>query len=311
VPPETGYLAFKSFDDTYEKKSARPDDAAATGLMLTYFYVNPVQKDPEFHALARLDLAADAEAHRVEMQVTRGRTVTGVLLDHEGQPLAGGWYHGRGESPRWYPITGGKFLVATYDPANPRRVTFVHHERKLAGTHVIAGEIEGEIRVKLKPWGAVTGRVVNADGDGVPNMLIHSGSMTMLMSSGPSPDAWDDDTPPLPLPPPEGEPSPNIITDENGRFTIAGLVPGMKYGLMGFERSGGPGQLQGDIARDLLLEPGQTLDLGDVKLDKPDQDALRREAEKRAEEAKRNREVEFERNEDRIENAANRTDAEK
>ena len=62
------------------------------------------------------------------------------------------------------------------------------------------------------------------------------------------------------------------VTDNDGRFEIDGLVPGVEYRLSGFDRdaiSPAPGRMSrisGELDRVIVTESGKTLDLGDVHL---------------------------------------------
>jgi hypothetical protein len=66
------------------------------------------------------------------------------------------------------------------------------------------------------------------------------------------------------------KPSTQPRTDEEGRFTIQALVPGLKYNLA-LEDERGAIELEqikwkGLVFSKLVLQPGETKDLGDVKL---------------------------------------------
>ena len=60
---------------------------------------------------------------------------------------------------------------------------------------------------------------------------------------------------------------PKIYTDGEGRFRIEGFIPGLKYNIavreMIPERD--VPRITGRVVRDLILEPGQTKELGDVQ----------------------------------------------
>jgi hypothetical protein len=66
------------------------------------------------------------------------------------------------------------------------------------------------------------------------------------------------------------KPSPDPRTDAEGRFSVAGLVPGLKYHLAWPETDSAfePDQIKwkGLAFSNLVLKPGESKDLGDVKL---------------------------------------------
>jgi hypothetical protein len=67
-----------------------------------------------------------------------------------------------------------------------------------------------------------------------------------------------------------GRPSPDPVTDEDGRFKVEGLVPGLKYNLAWMEPDGAfdPDNFKwkGLAFSNIVLKPGEKKDLGDVKL---------------------------------------------
>src|SRR5262249_19241322 len=104
-------------------------------------------------------------------------------------------------------------------------------------------------RVKLEPWGTLTGRIVNADGQPQSNVEI--------MSVGiPGFDDLDTNFATLH--------THSIRPDKDGKFRIEGLVPGLKYriGIVapGFRGAGylGDGKL--------TVKSGETKDLGHVQV---------------------------------------------
>jgi hypothetical protein len=62
-------------------------------------------------------------------------------------------------------------------------------------------------------------------------------------------------------------PSPDPRTDEQGRFRVEGLVPGLKYNLAWPDRDAAPQQKwKGVVFRNLVLKPGENKDLGSITL---------------------------------------------
>ena len=56
-------------------------------------------------------------------------------------------------------------------------------------------------------------------------------------------------------------------TDSDGRITLPDLVPGALYRV-----SDSSNRMKGDqIRRDFTVKPGQTLDLGDIRIEKPEE----------------------------------------
>jgi hypothetical protein len=56
---------------------------------------------------------------------------------------------------------------------------------------------------------------------------------------------------------------PTFPIEPDGRFRIEGLVAGPTYGLQALEAGV---QILGDVAKGLVFQPGETRDLGEVKV---------------------------------------------
>ena len=130
----------------------------------------------------------------------------------------------------------------------PRRIYFFQVDRRLAGSVLIEGDEAGPLTVRLQPWGVVTGRIV--DDRGRPQSgLVLTGSM---------PNRSEID---------RGSCRAAPSSASDGRFRFEGLVPGLRYsasvledGAYGYRRA----------FRGLRVGPGETKDLGDIKLERYD-----------------------------------------
>jgi Carboxypeptidase regulatory-like domain len=136
-------------------------------------------------------------------------------------------------------------------PREPRQLLFVHRERKLAGQLVVRGDEKGDVTVRLAPWGALTGRVLDADGQPLAGVRIQ---LSFLHPTFFQPVTWWVE--------PQGE---EVRTDRDGRFRAEGLTPGLKFRLSAagdntFLRLAGTP----DGMRALSVGAGQTKDLGDL-----------------------------------------------
>jgi hypothetical protein len=193
--------------------------------------------------MAEVDPAADAEGMVRDFQSDPGRTLHGKVLDPEGRPLAGA--NCRGLSPHsgaWLLLGSEDFMVRQYRPDAPRVVQFYHKERKLAGWQVVQGSQQSPITVRLQPWGVLTGRIVDTQGKPMAKILLKGGD-----GGNRNDPAIADLLPEL-----------YSFTDENGGFRIEGLAPGMKYNVVA--------EAGGNVVSNLSVAPGETKDLGEVRL---------------------------------------------
>jgi hypothetical protein len=108
----------------------------------------------------------------------------------------------------------------------------------------LKGDERGGLRVKLQPWGTLTGRIVDEAG--------HPRTSVELFST--IPDKPDPERGAL-----EGN---SIPVDSGGRFRIEGLVPGVKYDALASDKS----TVSGTALDGVQVKSGETKDLGDVKI---------------------------------------------
>jgi RNA polymerase sigma factor (sigma-70 family) len=190
----------------------------------------------------------------VDIELDPGRKATGSLVGPDGKPISGATAYGLdrhfldrhvGPGVR---LKADTFTASVLDPQRPRTVSFVHKERRLIGRVELRGDEKGPVTVPMEPWGVLTGRLV--DGDGRPVAGARLG--------------WHYPSVKAPGLLPPAEP---FTTDAEGRFRVEGLAPGVKFEIT---LSGGAKKVTafsaGAALKGLSLEPGQTKDLGDVRV---------------------------------------------
>jgi beta-lactamase regulating signal transducer with metallopeptidase domain/protocatechuate 3,4-dioxygenase beta subunit len=206
------------------------------------------------HAFAEVNPAYGVKSVEQDFQLDPGQSLTGAVLDTDGRMLAGAHYSGLTERGGWNPLSSATFTVNCYRPDQPRKLLFIHLERKLAGSLVVVGNQTVPLSVQLQPWGAIAGRIVDAEGKPQGNVDIEDWALPRHLM----------------VKEPNGEVrrvNESFPTDKDGRFRIEGLAPGMKYNLSGWNRSAG--KYFGQLVSDVTVESGQTKDLGDVKIKSP------------------------------------------
>ena len=134
-----------------------------------------------------------------------------------------------------------EFQVTGLHPKLDRELTVEAREQKLGVYRVIHGDEEGPLTLRLQPCGAMSGRLLDEDGEPLANTTLGIGKARTM--------------------PPEF----SATTDKDGRFRLDGLVPGLPYGIA-LRRQGQLGQGMRQLATDVMVEPGKTTDLGDLDL---------------------------------------------
>ncbi len=168
----------------------------------------------------------------------------------DGKPLAGAWAGGlTAHWPITYQLPEATATVYALDPKKPRTMAFLHVQKQLGGTAVVRGDEKEPVVVKLAPLGQVSGRLLDTDGtplDGVEvsiNPPEEIGSELYRFAKGP-------DGP--------------VRTDEDGRFRVKGVVPGLKFRLgLRRDRTFFVGEPRFGVKQ---VKPGEALDLGDVRV---------------------------------------------
>jgi hypothetical protein len=170
-----------------------------------------------------------------------GRTRAGTVLGPDGKLLADAQATGAR-------VDGAGFTADGLKPTERRLIQFVHDGKKLAGSLVVRGDEQGPLRVRLEPWGTLTGRVVTAAGEPLTGVRWVRCKTSKLRDASAVYDF--DRTSPL---------------GEDGRFRIEGLAPGLKYELQ-VSKLGYAVEITGGASKDLTIKAGETKGLGTLQV---------------------------------------------
>jgi len=237
--PATGYEKIAGYDAKSRDFPAVPEILAPGGHAI----IAEVVVDPKAESIS-LDLEADP-----------GKSVAIEVVGPDGTPIGDTKVKGLAELFATSPVPqqSSTFAVHALDPSSPRRVVVVHERRKLIGTAFLKGDEAGPVTIKLQPWGAVSGRIVDDEGRPRKAMFISS------------PDGSTNKHPETHDILPGSDWNQGVRVGDDGRFLVEGLVPGLKYSATsrtGFEPFG-------DLFMDVTLGPGEVKDLGDLKVQPP------------------------------------------
>jgi RNA polymerase sigma factor (sigma-70 family) len=165
------------------------------------------------------------------------------VLGPDGRPMDGITAEGDGAEATKTP---GVAIVSGLNPARPKRFHFRHAGSKLVGFLLARGDEAEPYTVRLRPWGTITGRLVDAQGKPRPRAYLMTSDWGEAMND-PGRGILQD-----------------VRTDDQGRFRIEGLVPGQSYTASAV----GEEAMQsgfGVVIDRVVLNPGEARDLGDVR----------------------------------------------
>jgi RNA polymerase sigma factor (sigma-70 family) len=215
-------------------------------------------------AVIPLDLKAEQREADVTAKLRRGVTVRGRLLGPDGRPAAESvllcWNQLRPDVASWFaagvPVRDGTFELRGCDPDETYPVHFLDGKNRLGATvRVSPKEVgDGTLTVRLQPCGKAVVRFVDKEGKPAPgfspyvNVVVRPGgkgfeadsdfvaNVDRLNYTGAS----------------------AYAADADGRCTLPALIPGVAYRLYS-PRMKEP--------KEVVVKPGETLDVGDVVLD--------------------------------------------
>jgi RNA polymerase sigma factor (sigma-70 family) len=195
-----------------------------------------------FHAVARIEAKAGSGVKR-DLTVDPGRSLVCKVLDPAGRPVKGARVRGLVPFHYWAqrPLPGDSFTLRALPPRRPRWVVVLHPERQLGASVEVKPGAREPLPIRLVPTGTIAGRLL-AEGRPWPHqelrVFYEKRGVARLNNHFPE----------------------VIHTDEQGRFRIRGIIPGLLYQV-----TAGRPPKTADVARGLSLKPGEVKDLGDVK----------------------------------------------
>jgi beta-lactamase regulating signal transducer with metallopeptidase domain len=180
--------------------------------------------------------------------LVRGRDITGTVFDDKRRPVVGVLAAGLHEylSPEYAiydALHTATFRVEAVPLDGTRIVLFCLPEKHLAANVEISGREAWPLTVRLQPSAAVIGRLIDVNGDPVRRASVEMVHFTVEWAGRQNRyKTWTGQT------------------DDNGNFRVDALIPGLAYRAYAKDES---------LFR-LKLKPGETRDLGIVRLGKSD-----------------------------------------
>ena len=203
-------------------------------------YNNPIMASTKWpNLLVEVDLPADTKTHELDAELDPGESVSIEVVDTQQIPIIGVTTDGLMPSGYEGPQHEARFDVIGLSP-NETRTVVLHHKERNIGQVVRVGGTDALRTIKLESCAKVKGQLLDEDGDPLPGV----GLRTHVLPFGDF-----------------GKSLPPSSTDRFGRFEIT-LIPGTKYAI----DAQGPKIRFKTVIRELAIQPGETKDLGPMKL---------------------------------------------
>jgi RNA polymerase sigma factor (sigma-70 family) len=197
----------------------------------------------QFSAIVLVNPPEDSGPIAAEAMLERDPRREVRVLGPDDKPQAGVTAEGEGAEPTKTP---GVMTVSGLNPVRPKRFLFRHAGHKLVGFLLARGDEAEPYTVRLQPWGTIAGRLVDEQGQPRPRAELMTSDWQAAMND-PTRGILQD-----------------VKTDSEGRFRIEGLVPAQSYtGYAVGEEAMKRGF--GVVIDRVVLQPGETRDLGDVR----------------------------------------------
>ncbi len=211
-----------------------------------------------YDVLIPVSISADTEALTVDLKLKTGDEIQGRLVDSKGQPVHGA--AAKGLSPSGYRerLVTSEFTVAGMRSGEKRTVVFRHDKKRLGSIVKLQGKSGKELKITMRAYATLTGRIVDADSRPVAQAqfaLMSQGALAAIKEheSGRRPRQ-------KPLELAEG------MTNADGRFHITNIISGFKCELFGVPpNSFGKGVIP-QLLKTVSLRSGETRDIGDLQL---------------------------------------------
>jgi Carboxypeptidase regulatory-like domain len=241
------------------------------------------------HAFRSLDLKLGVADQRVDLMLRHGATVTGHLVGPDSQPVVDALVFCRaildtqrsayrGWTGRFHrKVQNGQFQISGLDPDTEATLYFMDPKRKLAVAVAVGVSTRSAtsepVSVRLEACGAAEATIVDAGGKPVVGTLPQK-TVAMVVTPGPTyiartslggklaaddADVCEMDTVNYRA---------ELVTDAHGKLKLPALIPGANYRFVDWSTAV-RGEAGPKVRKEFSVKPGETLDLGDLVIEKP------------------------------------------
>jgi protocatechuate 3,4-dioxygenase beta subunit len=267
VPPGKGYLL--AFGPTH-------DYILEVIGYQRLFHGRPGGERNYAHKIITYEVQAGDRPHEINAVLRPGKTIKGRVVGPRGEtvehPMILTRLHIESYNRFWRGDEGLRVrardsLIELHglDPAQSVPVYFLDEDHECGAAVALSGKQAGEeVTVQLQPNGQARARFVDPAGKPVAKLLP---LFEIVVTPGPPASRGDllADVARLVQVDPKHYWRPHRrVTDADGRITFPDLIPGALYRICDSATSQGP-----QVRRDFTVQPGETLDLGEILIENP------------------------------------------
>ena len=279
VPPGKGYLLVLGPNANYVPKEI--------GFRMIHWMGQPGGTRVYAHDIIAYDVQAGESSHAVIASLKPGKMVRGRVVGPAGETIEDATIFSRLDidpvNLMWLGTHvlhahAGRFELHGFDPENPTPVYFLDADHQWGASVELSGKQAGEdLTIRLQPCGQAKARFVGPDGKPVTKLgmfpslqlLITPGTHSFFKKDPAELAKLEADAAFMPNVDPRHYQRPNgPVTDAEGRITLPDLIPGALYRISDYSTRND--QDKGvQIRKDFTVKPGETLDLGDILIERP------------------------------------------
>jgi RNA polymerase sigma factor (sigma-70 family) len=234
------------------------------------------------HAIIPYEVKAGDLPREVAAELRPGATIKGRVEGPDGQTITRATIittlRAEAYNPHWrgdyqIPVADGRFELHGLDPKGTARVHILDADHEWGATVEASGQkADEELVVRLQPCGKATARFVGPDGKPIAG---HQPTFDFVATPGPGRFSR------APKDRAELSADEDFVanvdrkhywhlprTGADGRFAMASLIPGALYRLSDFSTANDEKKGM-QVRREFTVKPGETLDLGDILIEKP------------------------------------------
>jgi protocatechuate 3,4-dioxygenase beta subunit len=227
------------------------------------------------HAILSVSPETDADEIPITVQLQRGATVAGRIVDERGEPVGEALVitrltiHPHSTYWRGFPIEamGGRFQLAGLGKEQEYPAHFLDAKRRLGATAVLRAGMEAPTIV-LRPCGQAAARFVDREGRPLADfrpaltMVVTPGANAVDAGAARRGELAADEDNVANIDQRNHWSGPQ--TDAQGRVTFGALIPGATYRILGYMENSIV------VAREFTAEAQQTIELGEIVLQRRD-----------------------------------------